>query len=124
MGNIFTGENFVVAETVPANNNLVRSKEYAIYKNSTDYYFVWTDKQTDAPWLPWINTINITYPAPTPEPTDAITPTAQATPTTAPNVPITNRCLPFLPIGAVIGGFGGMRHFCRRAFLNRRRYIW
>ena len=51
-GNIFAGENFLVAETVPANSNLHgRYKEFAIYRNSTNYYFVWHDKQVDSPWL-------------------------------------------------------------------------
>lgn len=120
-GNVFTGENYIVAETVPANGNLLnRYKEYAIYRNSTDYYFVWQDKQVDSPWLETTSTINITYPQPTPEPTAATTPTAQATPTAVPNTPITQHCLPFLPLGAVIGGFGGMGFLSKR-YLNQRR---
>jgi hypothetical protein len=120
-GNYFAGENYLIAETVPANGNLLnRYKEYAIYRNSTDYYFVWQDKQSESPWLVQNQTVPITYPAPTPEPTEAVTATAQTTPTTSPNVPITNRCLPFLPIGAVIGGFGGMGILSKR-FLNQRR---
>lgn len=120
-GNVFSGENYLIAETVPANGHLLnRYKEFAIYKNSTDYYFVWHDKQTDSPWLDQTSIVNITYPEPTPEPTDAATPTAQATATPVPNVPITQKCLPFLPLGAVIGGFGGMGILSKR-YLNQRR---
>ena len=49
-GNYFAGENYLIAETVPANGNLLnRYKEFAIYRNSTDYYFVWQDKQSESP---------------------------------------------------------------------------
>lgn len=120
-GNFFAGENYLIAETVPANGNLLgRYKEFAIYANSTDYYFVWQDKQTDAPWLVQNQTVPITYPAPTPEPTESITATAQATATAVPNVPITQRCLPFLPLGIVVGGFGGMGVLSKKLLSQRR----
>ncbi len=121
-GNIFKGENYIVAENVPANGNLLnRYKEYAIYRNSTDYYFVWHDKQIDAPWLDTTTPVNITYPEPTPEPAGSVTATAQATPTPTPgNGSVTQHCLPFLPLGAVIGGFGGMGILSKR-YLNQRR---
>lgn len=121
-GNTFSGENFEVAETVPANGNLLgRYKEFAIYRNSTNYHFVWIDKQVDSPWLPWISTVNITYPMPTPEPAESATATAQATPTPTPvSGSTTQHCLPFLPLGAVIGGFGGMGILSKK-YLNHRR---
>ncbi len=119
-GNIFTGENFLVAETVPANGNLLgRYKEFAIYRNSTDYNFIWIDKKTDAPWQEETQTVPITYPEPTPEPAESVTTTAQATPTAVPGSG-TQHCLPFLPLGVVIGGFGGMGILSKR-YLNQRR---
>ena len=48
-GNVFKSENFQLWELVPANSNLLnRYKEFAIYRNSTDYYFVWHDKESRA----------------------------------------------------------------------------
>lgn len=121
-GIVFKGENFNIWELVPSKGSLLnRYKEYAIYRNSTQYQFVWHDKGIDAPWLDTTTYVNVTFPEPTPEPANTISASAQPTATPAPTqVPITQRCLPFLPLGIVIGGFGGIGLVSKNFLKNRR----
>ena len=122
--NVFTANDFILGETVPAHSSLQnRIKHYAVYSNSTFLEFVWTDKEPNPPWDHFITTIPISFVLPTPTPTalpttaPTITPTPTPEPTPAQG-PL-SRCLPFMLIGAVIGGVGGMGLLTRRFRIGR-----
>lgn len=118
-GHVFEATNFLIAERVPAHGSLQnRYKEYAIYRNSTQYQFVWHDKEKEAPWNYFTTYINVSFAEPTPEPTVIATPYVTAKPSPTPE-PV-GKCLPFLPLGMVVGGFGGLGLLSRKYLNNRR----
>ena len=104
---IFPANDFILGETVPAHGSLQdRVKHYAVYKNATFLQFIWTDKDPNPPWEHFNTYIPITFTAPAPTPTPTPTPTPAQGPLST--------CLPFMPIGAVLGGVGGMGLLTRR----------
>ncbi len=106
---IFTTDVFILGEKVPAGGKLLnRAKYYAVYRNSSTIQLVWTDKQPNPPWYHYDTVIDVNFPSPTPIPTITPTPTVTVTPTPTPTARPAGNCLPFLPIGAVLGGVGGL----------------
>jgi hypothetical protein len=122
--NYYTANEFILGETVPAQSSLQnRVKNFAVYKNATFLEFVWSDKNPSPPWNRFITIIPIAFPSPTPMPTTVPTamPTSTPSPTPTPS-PVQSplgKCAPFLPIGAVIGGVGGMGLLTRRSRMGR-----
>ncbi len=103
----FTTDEFVLAETVPPRGVLDnRRKSFAVYRNSSNLQLVWTDKELSPPWIHYDTVFDLDFQIVTPTPcvTPTVTPTATPTPTPAPS----GGCLPFLPIGLVIGCIGGL----------------
>src|SRR5271157_1223947 len=102
-------DEFIGPDNVPAGGHVDRRNDFAIYKNTTNFWIVWTDKQINPPWNHYDTVINVTTLAtPTPYPVTP-TPTVSATPTTAPTTAPNGNCLPFLPLGlllTVVGGIG------------------
>ena len=121
---LFPANDFILAETVPAHSSLQnRVKHFAVYKNSTSLEFVWTDKMPNPPWTDFITTIPINFAPPSPPPTPTPMPTLLPTPTPTPvPTPVPgplSGCLPFMPIGAVIGGVGGMGLLTKKLRIGR-----
>ncbi len=100
----FYTDEFIRGETVPAQKNLLRKKSFAVYRNSTNLQFVWTDKQPNPPWERYDTYLSVEFADATPAP--QVTPTATPTPTPTPAP--SGGCLPFLPIGLVITCLGGL----------------
>jgi len=102
-------------DTVPAAQKYDRVLYFAVYRNSTNLQIVWTDKEVNPPWLHYDTLIDINFQdiTPTPAATPTMAPTVVPTPTPKPASPI-GQCLPFLPIGLVLGGVGGMGWLTRK----------
>lgn len=106
----FYTDEFILGETVPAGGSLQnRHKDFAVYRNSTNLQLAWTDKHPNPPWGHYDTLIDIRFQeiTPTPTATAVAPPAATPTPTPLPASPL-KQCLPFLPIGLVLGGVGGL----------------
>ncbi|WP_254591215.1 hypothetical protein [Methanocella conradii] len=113
----FYADEFILAEKVPAHGSLQnRVKHFAVYRNSTSLQLVWTDKEVNPPWDHYDTFIDLKFQDATPTPTP--TPTPTSTPTPTPSNPA-GQCMPFLPVGLIIGGVGGAGLLINRH--NKRR---
>jgi hypothetical protein len=96
-----------VIDTVPAEQKYNRVSYFAVYRNSTNLQIVWTDKEVNPPWFHYDTIIDINFQDITSTPSATVTPTPTATPTPT-QAPSAHGCLPFLPIGLIIGCVGGL----------------
>jgi hypothetical protein len=109
----FYTDEFILGEKVPAGGSLARHKDFAIYRNSTNLQLVWYDKEPEPPWDHYYTYIPVemTDITPTPSVTPKAAPTSTPTPTPTPPA---QGCLPYLPIGLIIGCIGGLGLWARR----------
>lgn len=110
----FYTDEFILSEKVPAYSDLQnRRKSFPVYKNSTNLQLVWTDKEVNPPWEHYDTLIDINFQDVTPTPSATPTATVEPTPTPTPPAP-TQGCLPYLPIGLIIGCIGGLGLWARK----------
>jgi hypothetical protein len=110
----FYTDEFILAEKVPAGGMLSnRHKDFAVYRNSTNLQLVWYDKEPSPPWNHYYTYIPIELTDITPTPSATATPTSTPTPTPTPTPPAQG-CLPYLPIGLIIGCIGGLGLLARK----------
>jgi hypothetical protein len=110
----FYTDEFILSEKVPAHGSLQnRRKSFPVYRNSTNLQLVWTDKEVNPPWEHYDTIIDINFQDVTPMP--SVTPTVTPTPTPTPTPkPPAQGCLPYLPIGLIIGCMGGLGLLARK----------
>ncbi len=108
----FYTDEFILGEIVSAGGSLVRHKDFAVYRNSTNLQLVWYDKEPNPPWDHYYTyiPIELTDITPTPSATQAPTSTPSPSSTAAPAW----GCNPFLPIGLIIGCVCGLGLFARK----------
>lgn len=110
----FYTDEFILSEKVPAGGSLLnRHKDFAVYRNSTNLQLVWYDKEPNPPWDHYYTYIPIELTDITPTPSATPAPTLTPSPTPTPTPPARG-CLPYLPIGLIIGCIGGLGLWARR----------
>lgn len=122
-GRHYASEEFNLAEGVDSGSRIPRTKEFAVYRNTTEAWLEWKhiDRELNVYEYTNINLTQEILPTATPVPTSTPYPVVEptVTPGTVTATPAPTRgpgaCLPFLPAGILIGGFGLVGIMTRRS---------
>lgn len=118
-GKVYSSDEFTTAVSLPAGSRKAYIKEYAVYRNRSDFQLIWYDFDYEnfMDTTTYIKIEAVPTPTPTPLPTEV--PQVSKVPTPTPTPAPTGGCAPFLPLGLMLGGIGGMVLLARN-HVNRR----